>query len=98
MSDQDAGRRSPEETQRRWQAVADALTQAADAWREVSPESAGPVEELRDDARWNATYWSVCARGLSELEASREMRQVIGEPSAGRYIDYEGIRDEEAPR
>lgn len=46
MTNLPAGRRSPEATEQQWQVVVEALIQVSTAWREVSPESQGPVNEL----------------------------------------------------
>lgn len=76
-----------------WQGVADALDVAATAWRGVSPESAGPIAELRAEAQWNLIYWRARGRGLDDGESRREALRVLGDlPS--RHITYD-LADEE---
>ncbi|MCM3556689.1 hypothetical protein M3697_16505 [Janibacter melonis] len=95
MTNLPAGRRSLEATEQQWQVVVEALIQVSTAWREVSPESQGPVNELLQDARSNVAYWRARSKGLDEREASCMLPQG---PPTPRYIDYDGIREENASR
>lgn len=72
----------------RWLTVGDTLDTAAAAWRMVSPESVGPLDELRADVKWSATYWRARGRGLSDVEATRETVQAVGE-AREHYVNYE---------
>lgn len=85
---------APDQVANQWQTVVEALDVTATAWREVSPESAAPVDELRADAQWNVTYWRARGRGLDSSEARRESQQVLGEPS-NRHIIYDPAPDDE---
>ncbi|MET4078679.1 hypothetical protein [Janibacter sp. UYMM211] len=95
MTNLPAGRRSLEATEQQWQVVLEALIQVSTAWREVSPESQGPVNELLQDARSNVAYWRARSKGLDEREASCMLPQG---PPTPRYTDYDGIREENASR
>ncbi|WP_301122579.1 hypothetical protein [Mycolicibacterium fortuitum] len=71
-----------------WAAVAAALEPACAAWLAVSPESVGPVEELRRHARWNAFVFDQLARGVSRTDAWRAADAEFGRGDGG-YINYE---------
>lgn len=79
----------------RWQVVVDVLDGAATAWRDVSPESAGPVTELCADARWNLIFWRARGHGANDNEARGVADQELGHPVA-RHIMYDPVEGDEA--
>lgn len=81
MTNLPAGRRSLEATEQQWQVVVEALIQVSTAWREVSPESQGPVNELLQDARSNVAYWRARSKGLDEREASCMLLRALRLPA-----------------
>lgn len=72
----------------RWEAIARDLSRVKVAWEQMSPDTSGPINELADDASWNAAYWRGRGRGLDDREAARETRSLLGS-SSGRYINYD---------
>lgn len=78
------------QTARRWEDVEAALKQASEAWREVSPTTTGPIEEMHTHAQRNVIYWGARSNGLDDVEASRETEGEVPGPAV-HYIDFDGI-------
>lgn len=74
-----------------WHDVANALELAAAAWAAVSPDSAGPVQELLHNARWNACVFQQLAEGVARPLAWQRANTEVGTLHRPSHILYDPV-------